>query len=179
MSIPIAFRLFLVLTSIGKPRVSPLFSLNTSAVIRYLICVYASHFFTGRPYHFNQTLRTANKFLNGDNRWLYIVCFENYWSLMKVRNQPTGHTMPRKTQHNMCWTPLSAIRLFILHYEGTLNERSSVFMITRNDSTPGIIYRKILIISKSSTYNYLRGNTKLLIDLMDRFFLKKGHCSVK
>ena len=48
--------------TIGKPRVSPLLSLNTSAVIRYLICVYASHFFAGRPYHFNQTLRTANKF---------------------------------------------------------------------------------------------------------------------
>jgi hypothetical protein len=61
--------------SIGKPRVSPLLSLNTSAVIRYLICVYASYFFTGRPYHFD-----------GDNRW---VCFEKYWSLMKVRNQPT------------------------------------------------------------------------------------------
>jgi hypothetical protein len=30
-------------TPIGKPRVSPLLSLNTSAVIRYLICVYASH----------------------------------------------------------------------------------------------------------------------------------------
>jgi hypothetical protein len=48
--------------AIGKPRVSPLLSLNTSAVIRYLICVYSSHFFAGRPYHFNQTLRTANKF---------------------------------------------------------------------------------------------------------------------
>ena len=47
---------------IGKSRVSPLLSLNTSAVIRYLICIYASHFFAGRPYHFNQTLRTANKF---------------------------------------------------------------------------------------------------------------------
>ena len=47
---------------IGKPRVSPLLSLTTSAVIRYLICVYASHFFAGRPYHLNQTLRTANKF---------------------------------------------------------------------------------------------------------------------
>jgi hypothetical protein len=47
--------------SIGKPRVSPLLSLNASAVIRYLICVYASHFFAGRPYHFHQTLRTANK----------------------------------------------------------------------------------------------------------------------
>jgi hypothetical protein len=47
---------------IGKPRVSPLRFLNTSAVIRYLICVYASHFFAGRPCHFNQTLRTANKF---------------------------------------------------------------------------------------------------------------------
>jgi hypothetical protein len=66
--------------------VSPLLSLNTSAVIRYLICAYASHFFAGRPYHFNQTLRTANKFKNGDNRW---VCFEKYWSLMKVRNHPT------------------------------------------------------------------------------------------
>ena len=31
--------------AIGKPRASPLLSLNTSAVIRYLICVYASHFF--------------------------------------------------------------------------------------------------------------------------------------
>ena len=40
--------------AIGKPRVSPLRFLNTSAVIRYLICVYASHFFAGRPYHFNQ-----------------------------------------------------------------------------------------------------------------------------
>ena len=48
--------------SIGKPRVSPLRFLNTSAVIRYLICIYTSHFFAGRPYHFNQTLRTANKF---------------------------------------------------------------------------------------------------------------------
>ena len=48
--------------AIGKPRMSPLLSLNTSAVIRYLICVYASHFFAGRPYLFNQTLRTANKF---------------------------------------------------------------------------------------------------------------------
>jgi hypothetical protein len=76
--------------SIGKPRVSPLLSLNTSAVIRYLICVYASHFFAGRLYHFNQTLRTANKFQNGDNRW---VCFEKYWSLMKVRNQPTLRRM--------------------------------------------------------------------------------------
>jgi hypothetical protein len=38
--------------SIGKPRVSPLRFLNPSAVIRYLICVYASHFFAGRPYHF-------------------------------------------------------------------------------------------------------------------------------
>jgi hypothetical protein len=73
---------------IGKYRVSPLRFLNTSAVIRYLICVYASHFFAGRPYHFNQTLRTANKFWNGDNRWVYRVCFEKYWSLMKVRNQP-------------------------------------------------------------------------------------------
>jgi hypothetical protein len=34
---------------IGKPRVSPLHFLNTSAVIWYLICVYASHFFAGRP----------------------------------------------------------------------------------------------------------------------------------
>jgi hypothetical protein len=59
MSIPTTFRLFLVLTSIGKPRVSPLLSLNTSAVIQYLICVYASHFFAERPHHFNQTLRTA------------------------------------------------------------------------------------------------------------------------
>ena len=33
--------------AIGKPRVSPLLSLNTSAVIRYLICVYASYFFAG------------------------------------------------------------------------------------------------------------------------------------
>jgi hypothetical protein len=32
------------------------------AVIRYLVCVYVSHFFAGRPYHFNQALRTANKF---------------------------------------------------------------------------------------------------------------------
>ena len=48
--------------AIGKPRVSPLLSLNTSAVIRYLICVYASHFFAGRPYRFNQTLHTAYKF---------------------------------------------------------------------------------------------------------------------
>jgi hypothetical protein len=48
--------------AIGKPRMSPLLSLNTSAVIRYLVCVYSSHFFAGRPYHFNQTLRTANKF---------------------------------------------------------------------------------------------------------------------
>ena len=40
-----------VIETIGKPRVSPLLSLNTSAVIRYLICVYASHFFAGRPYH--------------------------------------------------------------------------------------------------------------------------------
>jgi hypothetical protein len=31
--------------SIGKPQVSPLRFLNPSAVIRYLICVYASHFF--------------------------------------------------------------------------------------------------------------------------------------
>jgi hypothetical protein len=44
----------------------------------------------GRPYHFNQTLRTANKFENGDNRW---ACFEKYWSLMKVRNQPTLRRM--------------------------------------------------------------------------------------
>ena len=51
-----------VSTTIGKPQVSPLRFLNTSAVIRYLICVYASHFFAGRPYHFNQTLRTTNKF---------------------------------------------------------------------------------------------------------------------
>ena len=51
--------------TIGKPRVSPLLSLNTSAVIWYLICVYASHFFAGRPYHFNQTLCTANKFNEG------------------------------------------------------------------------------------------------------------------
>ena len=51
-----------VKSAIGKPRVSPLRFLNTSAVIRYLICVLASHFFAGRPYHFNQTLRTANKF---------------------------------------------------------------------------------------------------------------------
>jgi hypothetical protein len=51
-----------VIETIGKPWVNPLLSLNTSAVIRYLICVYASHFFAGRPYHFNQTLRTANKF---------------------------------------------------------------------------------------------------------------------
>jgi hypothetical protein len=79
--------------SIGKPRVSPLRFLNPSAVIRYLICVYASHFFAGRPYHFNQTLRTANKFLNGDNRWVYRFCFEKYWSLMKVRNQPTLRRM--------------------------------------------------------------------------------------
>jgi hypothetical protein len=40
------------LRPIGKPRVSPLRFLITSAVIRYLICVYASHFFAGRPYHF-------------------------------------------------------------------------------------------------------------------------------
>ena len=53
--------LHMIASSIGKPRVSPLLSLNTSAVIRYLICVYASHFFAGRPYHFNQTLRTVNK----------------------------------------------------------------------------------------------------------------------
>ena len=72
------------LRPIGKPRVSPLLSFNTSSVIRYLICVYASHFFAGRPYHFNQTLRTANKFYNDDNRWV----LEKYWSLMKVRNQP-------------------------------------------------------------------------------------------
>ena len=52
----------LIYYSIGKPRVSPLRFLNPSAVIQYLICVYASHFFAGRPYHFNQTLRTANKF---------------------------------------------------------------------------------------------------------------------
>ena len=78
------------LGAIGKPRVSPLLFLNTSAVIRYLICVYASHFFAGRPYHFNQTLCTANKFYNGDNRW---VCLEKYWSLMKVRNQPTLRRM--------------------------------------------------------------------------------------
>ena len=32
---------FMTELSIGKPRVSPLLSLNTSAVIRYLICVYA------------------------------------------------------------------------------------------------------------------------------------------
>ena len=37
--------------AIGKSRVSPLRFLNTSDVIRYLICVYASHFFAGRPYH--------------------------------------------------------------------------------------------------------------------------------
>ena len=49
-------------TAIGKPRVSPLHFLNTSAVIRYLIWLYASNFFAGRPYHFNQTFRTANKF---------------------------------------------------------------------------------------------------------------------
>jgi hypothetical protein len=79
-----------VINAIGKPRVSPLLPLNTSAVIRYLTCVYASHFFAGRPYHFNQTLRTANKLYNGDNRW---VCFEKYWSLMKVRNQPTLRRM--------------------------------------------------------------------------------------
>jgi hypothetical protein len=79
--------------TIGKPRVSPLCFLNTSAVIRYLICVYASHFFAGRPYHFNQTLCTANKFWNGDNRWMYRVCFEKYWSLMKVPNQPTLRRM--------------------------------------------------------------------------------------
>jgi hypothetical protein len=45
---------------IGKPRVSPLRFLNTSAVIRYLICVYTSHFFAGRPYHFNQTFFKAS-----------------------------------------------------------------------------------------------------------------------
>ena len=39
--------LHMLASSIGKPR--------------YLICVYASHFFAGRPYHFNQTLRTVNK----------------------------------------------------------------------------------------------------------------------
>jgi hypothetical protein len=49
------------IVSIGKPRVSPLRFLNTSAVIWYLICVYASHFFAGRLYHFNQTLRTTGK----------------------------------------------------------------------------------------------------------------------
>jgi hypothetical protein len=49
-------------TPIGKPRVSPLRFLNTSAVIRYLICVYPLHYFAGRPYHFNLALRTANKF---------------------------------------------------------------------------------------------------------------------
>ena len=54
-------------------RTHPRFADCTSAVIRYLICVYASHFFAGRPYHFNQTLRTANKLKNGDNRW---ACFE-------------------------------------------------------------------------------------------------------
>jgi hypothetical protein len=31
--------------------------------------------------------------LNGDNRWVYRVCFEKYWSLMKVRNQPTLRRM--------------------------------------------------------------------------------------
>ena len=71
-------------------RTHPRFADCTSAVIRYLICVYASHFFAGRPYHFNQTLRTANKFKNGDNRW---ACFEKYWSLMKIRNQPTLRRM--------------------------------------------------------------------------------------
>jgi hypothetical protein len=50
--------LYYALLSIGKPRVSPLLSLNTSAVMQYLICIYASHFFAGRPYHLNQTLRT-------------------------------------------------------------------------------------------------------------------------
>jgi hypothetical protein len=43
--------------NLGWVRFSP-----SIPVIRYLICVYASHFFAGRPYHFNQTLRTANKF---------------------------------------------------------------------------------------------------------------------
>ena len=36
--------------------------LGCNTVFDNLICVYASHFFAGRPYHFNQTLRTANKF---------------------------------------------------------------------------------------------------------------------
>jgi hypothetical protein len=40
-------------TAIGKPRASPLLFLNTSAVIRYLICVYASHFFVA-PTHSSQ-----------------------------------------------------------------------------------------------------------------------------
>ena len=41
---------------------------ESASLPQYLGCnavfdmVYASHFFAGRPYHFNQTLRTANKF---------------------------------------------------------------------------------------------------------------------
>ena len=29
------------------------------------------------------------------NRWVYRVCFEKYWSLMKVRNQPTLRRMKK------------------------------------------------------------------------------------
>jgi hypothetical protein len=46
-------------TTNRQTSVSPLHFLNPSAVIRYLICVYASHFFARRPYHFNQTLHTT------------------------------------------------------------------------------------------------------------------------
>jgi hypothetical protein len=40
------------------------------------------------------TLRTANKFWNGDNKWVYRVCFEKYWSLMKVRNRGLTRGLP-------------------------------------------------------------------------------------
>jgi hypothetical protein len=52
-----------IITVVAKMKMSK--NRQTSASLpQYLCCntVYASHFFAGRPYHFNQTLRTANKF---------------------------------------------------------------------------------------------------------------------
>jgi hypothetical protein len=73
---------------IGKPRASPLLSLNTSAVIQYLICVYASHFFAGRPYHFNQTLIIwlANWLICTIKQFVYLKTFITLKFHMQIEN---------------------------------------------------------------------------------------------
>jgi hypothetical protein len=42
--------------------ISTIVGTSSHNMIIGVICVYASHFFAGRPYHFNQTLHTANNF---------------------------------------------------------------------------------------------------------------------